>query len=406
MPFKQLSMTPGLRTQSTSRIPELDGIRGLAILMVVCFHYCSGLSGRSALAIFANDVISFGWTGVDLFFVLSGFLIGGMLIDHRDSGGYFKTFYIRRVCRIWPVYFLWIGAFLALRAALSSQASSSWYSETFVPIHPFWNYFLFLQNFWMKFGAGDAPWTSVTWSLCIEEQFYLVMPLIIWIVSPRKLPALLATLVALVFLYRCYLDIHSRAYVYVLTSCRVDSLIIGVLCAWLVRNPRLENLIRRRCDWLYLIFVILSCGMAYFVFSRRGGDANSFDVCTWGFTWIALFYASLLLLAITDKSGWLGRFMRNPLLRHFATISYCVYLIHMQVLTFINFLFFHKLSIPETNFTNGLAIVLGLPTTWLLAVSSWIYVERPIIEWGHSFRYGNCGRLKQNRTESLINPGS
>ncbi|MGH7943073.1 MAG: acyltransferase family protein [Limisphaerales bacterium] len=401
MPFNQLSMTPRLRTQSTSRIPELDGIRGVAILMVVFFHYYSAPAGRSALAVFANNVISLGWTGVDLFFVLSGFLIGGMLIDHRDSSGYFKTFYIRRVCRIWPVYFLWIGFFLALRGALFSQASSLWYSETFAPIPPAWNLLLFVQNFWIKLGTCVPPWASVTWSLCIEEQFYLLMPLIIWIVSPRKLTALLATLVFLIFLGRCYLNAHSGVYVYVFTPCRADSLIIGVLCACLVRNPRLGNLIRRRCDWLYLIFIILACGMAYFVFSPLGGDFNSYDISTWGFTWIALFYASLLLLAITDKSGWLGRFMRNPLLRHFATISYCVYLIHMQALVSIKFLLFQEINLPKTIFTNGLAIFLGLSVTWLLAVSSWIYIERPIIEWGHAFRYGSQGRLRQNSAETI-----
>jgi peptidoglycan/LPS O-acetylase OafA/YrhL len=394
-PRNQLSMKPRLPTQSNSRIPELDGLRGVAILMVVFYHFFSIPFGSGAFAIFGKKVVSLGWTGVDLFFVLSGFLIGGMLIDNRNSDGYFKTFYIRRACRILPVYFLWIGFFLVLRLLLSSQASTSWYSETFVPLPPAWNYFVFLQNFWIKLGTPVPPWTSITWSLCIEEHFYLLMPLIIWLISPRKLPMLLAILIVLTFLCRCFLAMYSGVFVYMSSPCRVDSLLIGVLCACLVRSPRFENWIKRRCDWLYLIFAVLFCGMIYFVLSPLGVDFTSYDICTWGFTWIALFYASLLLLAITDKAGVLARFMRNPLLRHFAMISYCVYLIHTQVRTSINYLLFNKGHLPENISTACLAIVLGLSVTWLLAMLSWKYLEKPIIEWGHTFRYRNDEQLQQ-----------
>jgi peptidoglycan/LPS O-acetylase OafA/YrhL len=356
---------PLLGIQSKSRISELDGVRGLAILTVVLFHFLHPfVLGTSAFVVLIREVISLGWTGVDLFFVLSGFLIGGILIDHRRSEHYFKTFYVRRVCRIVPIYFFGVGLFFVLGWLLSSKASTQWYSKTFVPLPhcPGWSYFVFLQNFWIARMGTTAPhWTGITWSLCVEEQFYLLMPLTIWLVSPRKLPTVLAVLIFLTFLCRSFFCIYFPSYFpYVSTPCRLDTLLIGVLCACLIRDPRFESLIRRRYDWLYLIFALLFCGMAYFVFSPARGDYNSFDLCTWGYTWIALFYASFLLIVITDKTGPFARIMRNSLLRHFAVISYCVYLINLQINDSVHDLLFQSGFMVENIFSNALAILLEL----------------------------------------------
>jgi peptidoglycan/LPS O-acetylase OafA/YrhL len=185
---------------------------------------------------------------------------------------------------------------------------------------------------------------------------------------------------------------YPRLFLYVLTPCRLDTLLIGVLCAWLVRNPQFENFTRRRHDWLYLIFAVLFCVMVYFVFSRAG-DYISFDMYTWGYTWIALFYASFLLIVVTDKTGPFARAMRNPLLRHFAVISYGVYLIHGQISISIHDLLFQSGFIPENIFSQTLALLLKLLITWFLAMLSWKYFERPIIKWGHSFSYGDSSRL-------------
>ena len=158
-------MIPPLEIRSNSRIPELDGVRGVAILLVVLYHYLyMGNFGTGPFAVFIAKITSLGWTGVDLFFVLSGFLIGGILLDHRASGNYFKTFYVRRVCRILPVYFLWVGLFFVLGWLLSSKASTWWYLHNFVPLPhcPVWSYLVFLQNFWMAKMATTAPAWSVT----------------------------------------------------------------------------------------------------------------------------------------------------------------------------------------------------------------------------------------------------
>src|SRR5579862_7509574 len=171
--------------QKTGRIQELDGVRGLAILLILIDHYIYGSLGQyrdTPLGAIIRDVFPLSWSGVDLFFVLSGFLIGGILMDHRDSTDYFKTFYIRRACRILPIYFIWIILFFSIAWLFSSHASSGWYAEEFrrIPHLPDWRYFFFLQNFNMATTNDFGPvWTGITWSLCIEEQFYLLMPLII-----------------------------------------------------------------------------------------------------------------------------------------------------------------------------------------------------------------------------------
>ena len=105
----------------SGRIPELDGVRGLAIALVILCHYgAHQMTSTPGTALnFLHIALTFGWVGVDLFFVLSGFLIGGILMDHRDSPRYFSTFYLRRVCRIFPIYYLWLaGGFILLALGL------------------------------------------------------------------------------------------------------------------------------------------------------------------------------------------------------------------------------------------------------------------------------------------------
>lgn len=102
--------------EKSVRIPELDGVRGLAILLVIFYHYTNGeaLTRANGLAYYVERSASFGWSGVNLFFVLSGFLIGGILMDARGSRSFFRTFYIRRFFRIIPIYYLWIWLYIVL----------------------------------------------------------------------------------------------------------------------------------------------------------------------------------------------------------------------------------------------------------------------------------------------------
>ena len=169
------------------RVPELDGIRGMAILVVVIFHWVT-LEAQSILPERIENVLSFGWSGVDLFFVLSGFLIGGILFDARDSSNYFKVFYMRRFYRIVPLY----GA-ICLTTLVIYYAHLSTHAWLFRgPKLPWYSYLTFAQNVWMVKLHTLGYWQlAVTWSLAVEEQFYLTLPFVIRFTSRKTLPYVL-----------------------------------------------------------------------------------------------------------------------------------------------------------------------------------------------------------------------
>jgi peptidoglycan/LPS O-acetylase OafA/YrhL len=195
-------------SDSGKRIPELDGLRGVAILLVVLFHgffFAPGPDYHPAdlihrLYFWFERFIAIGWTGVDLFFVLSGFLIGGILLDARESPRFYRTFYLRRFFRIIPPYYAWLmayvlvtltaGAFLAAHSLKGNTPSG----RVFL-----WMQFLFLQNLGIldHYPTVAGAWLRPTWSLAVEEQFYLITPTIIKTLSRRALAIFLAAVVML-----------------------------------------------------------------------------------------------------------------------------------------------------------------------------------------------------------------
>src|SRR4051812_20319548 len=152
----------------SKRIAQLDAVRGLAILMVIAHN---------------QGVFADGWMGVDLFFVLSGFLITGILIDTRESAGYFKNFYGKRCLRIWPLYFVVIVFMFVIVPWLRPSEAHTVFDKS----SPWWAYPLFLQNVFVASPTSAAGALAVTWSLAIEEQFYFVWP---WIVRYASLAAI------------------------------------------------------------------------------------------------------------------------------------------------------------------------------------------------------------------------
>ncbi len=172
----------------------IDGLRGIAILMVISWHYVHVGLARSAvedngfIIRVIGFVTMFSWSGVDLFFVLSGFLIGGISMDNRNSMSFFKTFYIRRILRILPLYFIFIFIFyIAIYINMGNFGPG--FEWLFRSPFPIWSYVTFTQNFFMSVARDFGPnWAGVSWSLAIEEQFYLLLPLIVRAVKPRYIP--------------------------------------------------------------------------------------------------------------------------------------------------------------------------------------------------------------------------
>ncbi|MGH9742232.1 MAG: acyltransferase family protein [Candidatus Acidiferrum sp.] len=356
------------------RIPELDGLRGVAIGLVLLYHYFYLTWNTPYVRCFA-----LGWTGVDLFFVLSGFLIGGILLDARSAVNYFRVFYTRRFFRIVPLYLAVIVTFTALTYFLQRHYSQSFLDLGSGKSLPWWCYLTFTQNFAMasteRFGLAAL---AVTWSLAVEEQFYLVLPLIIRYVSRMRLITVLKIGIYTAPLLRIALMImfpHNWLAPWALMPCRADALLLGVLAAIALRDPAWEQKLRKAN--LGAIFGVLAVGMVGFTIFTPGVDNPVMQ--SLGYTWTALFYVCALVYALTRPAGWLSRGLRLAGLRWLGGLAYGVYLIHETVLDVL----FGALRHHEPNITDGSALLLSiaaLAITFIVAQASWKFFELPLIQ--------------------------
>jgi len=380
---------PSLR--SAKRIPELDGLRGLAILMVLIWHFGYGANSAAGhrWVFYLGDAGSLLWSGVDLFFVLSGFLIGGILLDARNSPNYFNAFYARRVFRIIPIYAVVVGVFyICLVAGIPGRmAGSNW---LFGPTVPWYAYATFTQN--IGYGTGEpnlAAWLRATWSLAIEEQFYLILPAVVWFVSRRRLPYLLGSAILAAPLLRLFLNLHysnGRLASFNLMPCRADALLLGVAAALLVRQQSIWESLKSQRRRIVSAWIVLLAGLPFLVLFKVSDPEQSFWMSTVGLSWLALFYFGLLLMALVYSDGWLGRILRTSWLKALGTISYGVYLLHIPVLGLTFAIFRGKRPWAETPADRGL-VLLALAATIAIASVSWTLFEKPLLKIGHSVKY-------------------
>lgn len=373
----------------SARIPELDGLRGLAILMVIGLHYISYSPGGelgSELYRF-KALFRLGWSGVDLFFVLSGFLIGGILLKARESPNYFQAFYMRRVHRIFPIYYAWILLYLLIRG-IGWIPSALPVATTSLHRLPF--YLLFLQNLTsMPFGTFDWYWLTVTWSLAIEEQFYLVAPVVIRFLSRRSLFIALCSTILLAPVLRELVFRYAspdHQYWYVLMPCRADSLAMGMLAAlaWARADVRISLLARKRS--IYTALIVLFCGAL--VLLKYFPATTSHLTGVLGLSWLAFFYVTLLLAVLVDPAGKVAAMMRWKWLTRLGEISYCVYLIHLPVNALLQSLL---LGSSKQSIATPAAVgvtLLSFACTVGIALLSWKYFEGPMVRLGHRYEYG------------------
>ncbi len=306
------------------RIKELDGIRGIAIILVLIWHYLviQIQPGDSATLGLLVKIFSLSWSGVDLFFVLSGYLIVGILVDSKGSPTYFRTFYVRRICRILPLYYLMVGLFVLLPRI--GFINNDW---LFAPELPLASYFTLTQNFFMH-GQGFGPnWLGVTWSLAIEEQFYLFIPLLIWALSRRKLTWFFVVAILAAPLLRWHFG-NLGAYVFSFT--RADSILMGGLVALLIRSRVTWIAVRGLYRHLVVLAVVCLFAMAYLVTRGAGvGDVYLHFM-------LALFYSVLMILTLASRDRILNSFLSNRFLAWVGFRSYGIYLFHQPVSSFVN----------------------------------------------------------------------
>lgn len=223
---------PNGRQAARDHFPALDGVRGLAIVLVLIWHYANFaiVAPPGSTLAYALVPLRLTYTGVDLFFVLSGFLIGGILIDTRGRDGYFRAFYGRRALRILPVYVLAVASFYLL-LLLRAQGVQGLAFITQAPL-PFVAYATFTQNLAMITHGATVNGLSVTWSLAVEEQVYLVLPLVVALCPARKL--WIAGAVGIIIAFGTRIIWPDAAYV--LTLSRLDTIGFGLLAALLIRH--------------------------------------------------------------------------------------------------------------------------------------------------------------------------
>jgi peptidoglycan/LPS O-acetylase OafA/YrhL len=372
---------------SSARIPALDGLRGTAILLVLSYHLAVRLQPDSAAVHWALIATRLTWSGVDLFFVLSGFLIGGILLDARTSPRYYQAFYMRRTCRILPIYALLLGLCL-LRYLPFHWLPYSLGSFSANEI-PWAAYLLFAQNWWMahlgNLGLGTL---SPTWSLAVEEQFYLTMPCCIKKLTRRSLAMLLGTVVLIAPLLRAFV-LHvfkpGAMACYVLMPCRADALCLGVLCAMLVRHRRRWLFVTNNRSLLWAALAVQAALLG--ILTRMGGDPFSGRWLSIQYSVLACFYTCLLLLVLSMPGGWLARLFTGKLIMRLGTVSYFVYLFHIPLIEISRRLVGAYVRTSTSNGTVVLAYVGGIAMTLVLAGISWTFFEKRMIQLGRTFTY-------------------
>ncbi len=308
-------------------IPVLDGIRGLAILIVIFYHARNAMRPQGAIDEAWSALFSGGWCGVDLFFVLSGFLITGILVDSRDDARCVPRFFARRVLRIFPLYYLYLFAMLVVLPAAGLAPVRLQLLEAYDP----WVFCLYLQNMLIPI-YGQPGIMGVTWSLAVEEQFYLVWPfVVVWLGRNRLGRTCLALLLVPLF-WRFVVAVLEMNpwHAYTPIWARVDSLAAGALVALVVRQTWAQS------SAAVLVAAAIWAGSAATViaiFSVGGTfDFQSPRVFTLGFSAVSLFFAASIFLVMRFRDHFVVRSVfRNQWLRLCGKYSYCMYLAHLSI---------------------------------------------------------------------------
>jgi len=311
------------------RLPGLDGLRGCAILLVMAVHFVGNATPRTWAERLAVKLSSYGLLGVDLFFVLSGFLITGLLLDAKGDPHYFRNFYARRTLRIFPLYYAVLALlFLVLPrvAALPLPLEES-------RVHQAWLW-TYTANFFIAAHASWAlPYVSHFWSLAIEEHFYLVWPLVVFTVRREALERICLAVAGAALALRIALSLlgMSELSVSVLTPCRLDAISVGALLAALARREGGATLLLRRSGTAALAAGGAVLLVSAFCAATRIGLPVLHPVRG---TLYAVFFGALLLLAARPpEEGLLARAFQGPWLRTFGKYSYGLY-IYQGILSF------------------------------------------------------------------------
>ena len=320
-------MPGGPDGKAREHIPALDGLRGVAILLVIPHN--ADVFSNSAPWLWPMALLAHaGWIGVQLFFVLSGFLITRNLLASRGDSHYLRSFYARRALRIFPLYFLTLFVGLVLLPQLLTYSRGALVSHQ----HQVWLW-TFTSNWTQPFGA-DVSGFSHFWSLAVEEQFYLVWPFVVLLVAGKRLLWTCGALVLIALLFRAFMQKSGAApdMIYMFTVCRMDALAMGAAMAVVsLSAPAMQWITGHSRTVLAVAFGVL---LAVAVYSH---SYSAFDPHTLvlGQTLLAAAFALLVVSAGSIPPGTFGHAFRRLLemgwLRRVGRYSFAMYVFHLPL---------------------------------------------------------------------------
>ncbi len=294
-------------------IREFDGWRGVGIIFVVLAHS-------------ATQYLIGAWVFMEMFFVMSGFLITGILLDSKPKPGYYKNFMARRIVRVFPLYYLSLLMFFFL-------VPNSWVGSSYYDDKQAW-YWLYGAN-WLMSIDGRSPTQTLDhfWSLAIEEQFYITWPLIVWIFSRRQL---LGFSILLFFGSYVFRNIGMNMgfvipFPYVATLGRMEPIVLGAMIAILVRENK--SILERVAPYFIVIFGILSiCSFVY----ARGFHMDNPVNYRFTYTLVDLFFAGMIVLTLSrNLPRFLRRLFTNKIIIMIGVMSYGIYLFHNIIFSLV-----------------------------------------------------------------------
>jgi peptidoglycan/LPS O-acetylase OafA/YrhL len=369
------NLAPAHSVSLPARLPTLDGLRAIAILLVVP-HNLNLIGASSGVSHLFVSALHRGWIGVQLFFVLSGFLITGILLDARDAPDYYRSFFVRRVLRIFPLYYATLIVLFVLLPALGLQSPLK--RDAAVELS-YWAYF---SNWYGPFHQGEDS-VSHFWSLAVEEQFYLLWPFVIHRRSAAWVMRLCLAIAAASLLLRVVMllaGVPAQA-IYQFLVTRMDALALGgaVAAAFRVPSAASWTLDHRR----FLLGAGLFSLVAGAVISRGYTSIDPITL-TLGFTFLAVAFALLVAAGVAadrlGPAGWLQA-LRWSFLRRVAKYSYAMYVLSVPLHFLVGKPVLSALGLdPGGSVLVGFTyIIVGTAASFLAAAASFHLLEAPFL---------------------------
>ncbi len=361
-----------------TRLAWLDGLRGIAVIFILVAHYFpSPLPGEYATPVaYARRAIHLTFTGIDLFFVLSGFFVGGILVRTWGAGRPDKDFYLRRAARILPLAAVCIG--------LTYVGLSLGYHDNFTLAdvernYPWWTYVAFVSNWPLAYNLewGSGSPLAHLWSLGVEMQFYLAAPLLFLLLrSPVRVGVFLVTLGLGSRLLLLALAPEAGFATHFLPFCRADSFGLGILAAGWLANGKPSPWLETRRPALLSGWIL--CGGGMLALTAKNVGPHDILLAGFGYTIIAGFFMLSILLLAGRPDSLPRRLLTRPWLVRFGTYSYFIYMFQDLTARLVG----HGYKLVPDLPVDGLRFALFPLATGillLLAPLSWKYLEAPFI---------------------------